>query len=291
MKKVFVYGTLRKHESNARLLENARLIAEQCWTYGKLYDVGVGYPSVTKDDQDKVYGELYEVDEGQLKALNQLEGFDEFNPEYNLYDRVEQEVFTDLGTFSAFVYIFNQEQVKGLRRIESGDWKVDRLLSQEMPLYYFAYGSCMDDSRFKFHGVDQFFQDLTGRGILVNYELKFTKKSHDGSRADIVQKQGSIVEGKVYRIGSEALEYLHDREGARHYIYRPAFVDVYLDRKVYKNVLTYLVIQKTHESAPPLHYAKEIYQGAQGCLSQEYIQGLEKKFIDQFGFRLEDLKS
>lgn len=35
---VFVYGTLRKEQSNARYMQDAICIADEAWTPGKLFD-------------------------------------------------------------------------------------------------------------------------------------------------------------------------------------------------------------------------------------------------------------
>ncbi|WP_331713711.1 gamma-glutamylcyclotransferase family protein [Lentibacillus sp. JNUCC-1] len=103
--------------------------------------------------------------------------------------------------------------------IKGGDWKVHHLIKQPSFLY-FAYGSCMDDARFKAQQADQFFTDVLGQGVLKGYTLRFTRKQHDGGRADIVE-EGGVVEGKVYRVTPEVLPYLYKREGfMRAYIVR-----------------------------------------------------------------------
>ncbi|MBM7573359.1 gamma-glutamylcyclotransferase family protein [Aquibacillus albus] len=119
---VFVYGTLRLNENNHHFLKQAELVAKKCWIYGKLYDVGCGYPAVTTgDNQTRVYGELYKVTDQELAQLDILEDYEE-NGNNNEYERIEQTVFTETGTFSAYVYIYSKEQVSGLREISSGDW-------------------------------------------------------------------------------------------------------------------------------------------------------------------------
>jgi gamma-glutamylcyclotransferase (GGCT)/AIG2-like uncharacterized protein YtfP len=124
---VFVYGTLRKNEKNHHLLRNALRIAAECWTEGELYDSNLGYPFLVSSSSGRVYGELYQVDDIQLEALDQLEGYTS-SAETNYYDRIEQLVKTNLGSFRAWVYVLpNGKLLRNMKRIECGDWCVFRL--------------------------------------------------------------------------------------------------------------------------------------------------------------------
>jgi gamma-glutamylcyclotransferase (GGCT)/AIG2-like uncharacterized protein YtfP len=283
---VFVYGTLRKHEENSHLLEGAKCIAEQCWTFGALYDTGNGYPAMKDHDTTRVYGELYVVDEKQLHELDLLEDY--LGPgQKNLYDRTRKTVFTDIGSHEAFVYTINRECEHMCKLlIGSGDWKLDRRFPSESPFLYFAYGSCMDDERFKACGVENYFKKIIGAGVLYGYELRFTRKVQDGGRADIVE-EGGKVEGVVYEVPPEALSYLYRREGVKYKSYRPAFVDVTVDGTLMKNVLTFVVVDKEKETAPPKEYAEEIIRGASKFLSASYVKKLKKRFKESFGLLFE----
>ncbi|MGY3717791.1 gamma-glutamylcyclotransferase [Sutcliffiella cohnii] len=270
---VFVYGTLRKNERNHRLLEGSRLIAEQAWTTGVMYDTGLHYPALQKSSTGRVYGELYEVNDHTLSSLDRLEGYQAHRSD-NLYDRVSQSINTDKGTYEAYVYIMvNNNMLQ--RKIHGGDWKVYQL-EKKPKFYYFAYGSCMDNERFQLANVDHHFQKVTGKGTLPGYSLRFTWRSLDGGRADIVEEDG-VVEGKVYELASDALPYLYDREGVDASCYRPAVIEVEMEEEVLE-VLTFIVVHKKDESAPPAHYLKEIIRGGSGFLSNEYLTELKKKF-------------
>ncbi|WP_047985516.1 gamma-glutamylcyclotransferase family protein [Ornithinibacillus californiensis] len=120
MIRVFVYGTLRKGERNAHLLNNATCISESCWTQGGLYDTGNGYPAIKQSTSSIVYGEVYEVSNQELIELDYLEGYTE-GRENNLYDRVDQEIITENGRIKAFVYVAARENLLKTR-IASGDW-------------------------------------------------------------------------------------------------------------------------------------------------------------------------
>ena len=280
MKNVFVYGTLRQHEANHALLKGARCISRQCWTNGILYDTGFGFPAMVPSSHERVYGELYEVTAEQLQRLDRLEGYHGLAKD-NHYDRITQVVHTDFGTSEAYVYVYSPTRRSDLTEIKFGDWKCHRYL-QQGELLYFAYGSCMDEERFQHAGVKQQFERIVGCGMLENYSLAYTRKSHDGGRADLIESM-EHVEGKVYQITSDTLPYLFRREGVTARIYRPAILDVTIHQKTYTDVLTFLVVEKEDEVAPPPHYAAEILRGAKGFVSDGYYQKLVNDLNMKFG--------
>ena len=76
----------------------------------------------------------------------------------------------------------------------------------------------MDTKRFEKAGVNPLFSKCKSRrGTLDGYQLAFTRKTHDGGRADIVEK-GGTVEGKVYEISVAAIPYLYRREGVESWL-------------------------------------------------------------------------
>lgn len=279
---VFVYGTLRKNESNHNLLKEATLIARQAWTNGRLFDTGLGYPALKESMNDKVYGEVYLVSEEQLFRLDELEGYRP-NDRNNLYNRKKQVVFHDMVNIEAYLYFIAEHNEPMLRNtIRSGDWKLYRFEKQNQPILYFAYGSCMDDVRFKRQNKNHYFQNVKGRGILNGFTLRFTRRAENGGCADIVE-EGGIVEGKVYEITSECLDYLYKREGVSAGCYRPTFVDLNLNGKMVEDVLTFTVVNKEAETAPPSDYLEEILRGGNGFVSEAYLSGLKERMKSTFG--------
>jgi gamma-glutamylcyclotransferase (GGCT)/AIG2-like uncharacterized protein YtfP len=271
---VFVYGTLRRHERNHYLLKDAELVAEQAWTEGRLFDTGFGYPAVQESLHHVVYGELYLVSEEQLRRLDELEGYSVDSSE-NLYNRGKQFILHDKGNTQAYIYTITEQNQHLLKTpIKSGDWKEYHLLNRDSILY-FAYGSCMDNARFKLAKVDHYFQKVRGAGVLRGYTLRFSVNMPDGGRADIVEEDGR-VEGKVYEIPKDCVSYLYQREGVNSRLYRPAFVDlVTINGTLYKDVLTFIVVNKEAETAPPNHYSEEIIRGGTGFLSESYLERIK----------------
>ncbi|UCZ55140.1 gamma-glutamylcyclotransferase [Bacillus shivajii] len=276
---VFVYGTLRKHCRNHNCLQGAKLVSEQTRVQGQLVDTGAGYPALLLDTDGMVYGELYEIDHSILQTLDVLEGYDELR-DGNLYERCKQTVFTDMGEYEAIVYYMNEKNHHSFTEIECGDWK-RYLFEKNEPAYfeYFAFGSCMDTERFETGGVAHLFEEVTGVGKLDGYELSYSIERPDGSRADINEEE-DYVEGIVYHLPFEALEYLYRREGVYAGLYRPIFVDLQVGEKQLKDVLSFTVVDKQEDTRPPDHYALEILRGAQGRVSDEYFEKMKKQMSD-----------
>lgn len=114
--KLFVYGTLKRGYSNNHLLEGANFLCRG-YTAGHLY--GGGAPKF-KDGNGLVYGEIFEITEEHLPALDSLEGHPvwwkrEVRKVY-LYG-VEEDHETD-----AYIYVW-QRPVYG-DPIEGGKWDV-----------------------------------------------------------------------------------------------------------------------------------------------------------------------
>lgn len=56
----------------------------------------------------RVYGELYEVTNEELKRLDQLEGFKGLGKD-NVYARITLDVHLDFTTTKAYVYVYSSQ--------------------------------------------------------------------------------------------------------------------------------------------------------------------------------------
>ncbi|GAB3527968.1 gamma-glutamylcyclotransferase [Photobacterium alginatilyticum] len=113
MARVFVYGTLRRGQSNHSLLEQAsRLGACQLMSGYLLFNLG-SYPGAKRSNLSHapLYGEVYEVDRHTMVLLDQLEEYPE------LYTR--ELVETKYG--AAWIYLYNPSAA-GLPLLRHGDW-------------------------------------------------------------------------------------------------------------------------------------------------------------------------
>ncbi|MCC8352199.1 gamma-glutamylcyclotransferase [Bacillus halotolerans] len=264
---LFVYGTLRKHEKNHHLLSQSACISEQARTKGSLFNTAAEEPAAVFGADGYICGEIYEADESFIHKLDLF---------YQGYHKTSVHVETDAGIKEAVVYYMKKYDCADFVNIGSGDWKEHQMISKSKdPVYYFAYGSCMDNARFQKAGVDHYFQDPVGGAVLKGYTTRFTLKRPDGSRADITE-DGGTTEGVLYRLPFSAVAYLYKREGVESHTYRPAFVDVEAGGKLYTDCLTFLVLRKEAETAPPQHYQIEIERGAELYLTKGFTERLKQ---------------
>ncbi|WP_179134039.1 gamma-glutamylcyclotransferase [Halobacillus massiliensis] len=271
---LFVYGSLCKNQRNHHFLKEAQLVSEQAWINGSLYSGKSYYPLLVKNEDELVYGELYNVDETKLKEIDKLEGYHPSDPS-SLFTREKVKVSSEYFTNEAFTY-FASPHVEKVKKIDHGDWKVEQQLKRDK-LYYFAFGSCMDQERFIQGKVEHHFQNVAGSAVLKGYQLAFGHHLKDGARADVRENRKEEVEGVLYHIEIDAVDYLYMREGVNKQHYRPTIVDVeYNDETI--QALTFTVLEKKEDMAVPLHYAKEIYRGASKYLSSAYVDRIVQKF-------------
>lgn len=118
---VFVYGTLRKGESNSHYLNEAECVEENCLIEGTLYDTKCGYPALLQTKgKISVVGELYEVTDKELKQLDELEDYHE-NGTNNLYERILAKIQTPNGEREVIVYVMNEAK-EHFTPIQENDW-------------------------------------------------------------------------------------------------------------------------------------------------------------------------
>lgn len=274
--KVFVYGSLCNHQEDHYYIEKYKCLSQQASVKGRLYNSSSVYPYLIKDDLQMTYGELYEIDDEKLDELDRLHGVKKDNP---LFTRERSTVLTDEAVMQAEVYYWSHP-IEG-NPVPDNDWKVHKYL-QQASIQYFAYGSCMDDARLTSQGVDSLFKDIGGKGVLYDYELAFSCHFKDGARADIRERKGSKLEGVVYEnIKGDALSYLYQREGVDSNVYRPTIVDVWVNDQKEIQALSFTVIHKKEDIAPPFHYAEEIHRGGARYLSEHYLTSLEHRFLHE----------
>lgn len=113
--RVFVYGTLLRGESNSPLLGRS----EPCGPAHTAPDFTLvscgGFPALIVDGATAVRGELYDVDDATLVALDRLEGI----PTH--YQRVKIALAN-----GEKVWAYVQREAHGRPIIESGDWRAYR---------------------------------------------------------------------------------------------------------------------------------------------------------------------
>ena len=113
---VFVYGSLRRGGANAMSVSfpNSKFIAE-AKVSGSLYDLGA-YPGlILNDSNSTVAGEVYEVDDEILNALDEFEASSD-------YWRKQVEISVGAERRRGWTYAPNPESCASRSPISSGDW-------------------------------------------------------------------------------------------------------------------------------------------------------------------------
>ncbi|MBD2294197.1 gamma-glutamylcyclotransferase [Anabaena sphaerica FACHB-251] len=156
--------------------------------------------------------------------------------------------------------------------------KVEYQLQQSLPteptFYYFAYGSCMCPVDLKRSLGENTHPYVIGPGILKEYRLGFYVYSPNRKCGvlDVVNDSKSIVKGVLYQLPWRLSEHLDKREGVSQGLYRHEIVDIHCQNQIYKNVRTYVVVNKLKEEvAPNDWYFNVVLRGAITCgLPEEY---------------------
>ena len=148
----------------------------------------------------------------------------------------------------------------------------------EPTFYYFAYGSCMCPVDLKRTMGENTHKYVMGAGILNGYRLGFYRYSASRKCGvlDVVKDSNRNVHGVLYRLPWRLSESLDKREDVPSGGYRRESVNIDFQGKVYKNVRTYVVVNKlVSEIAPNDWYFNVVLRGAITCkLPQEYCWGL-----------------
>lgn len=117
MPRLFVYGTLKRGQPLHELLEGASFLGEG-WVEGfALYDLGA-WPAAYPEKTGRIWGEVYEVPEGLLPLLDQVE--DEYRRETIIVELPEGR------RVLAQMYVY-RGSLSGKRRLLSGRWEKSSL--------------------------------------------------------------------------------------------------------------------------------------------------------------------
>ena len=149
---LFVYGTLRQNYGNHGFLKNAQFLGEAKTQDKFVMHCRGSIPFVSESQAiSHIVGEVYEVDDNNLAAIDQLEGCypkrddsGEFESS-SWYTRKQVAVQFGGGNNATYIWMYFNEQETQHPIISTGDYK-DReaMLHRQDRVWYFAYGSNMD---------------------------------------------------------------------------------------------------------------------------------------------------
>ncbi len=152
-----------------------------------------------------------------------------------------------------------------------------RLEQQQQPepmFYYFAYGSCMCPVDLKRSLGEKTHIYVIGPATLKGYRLGFYCYSslRNCGVLDVIKDPTASVEGVLYQLPKRLSDGLDERELVPQGGYRHELVDVYSRGQLYKDVRTYVVVDKlVEELAPNDWYFNVVLRGAVTCgLPEQY---------------------
>jgi cation transport regulator ChaC len=156
----------------------------------------------------------------------------------------------------------------------------------QQPVYYFAYGSTMNQ---------QWFETKVGKvefvckAVLKDFELHFSKTSHHKSaKANLIPSENSFVEGAIYKITRGQLKQLDQSKGYPHQIERTRFFvkQDNLSPDILAHAHHISFNQKHHDYAPESKYLELMLVGAKKIgVSKKYYQHLLQAQLDTSQFQ------
>lgn len=115
---------------------------------------------------------------------------------------------------------------------------------------------------------------VIGPATLRGYRLGFYRRSQlrNCGVLDMVPDPHSTVEGVLYELPMRLSDRLDEREEVPRNGYRREIIEVVRNRQIYKNVRTYVVVEKLNEEIPPNDwYFNVVMRGAVTCgLPEQY---------------------
>jgi cation transport regulator ChaC len=152
---------------------------------------------------------------------------------------------------------------------------IQQLPAKEPSFYYFAYGSCMCPVDLKRSLGENTHKYVIGPATLKGYRLAFNRKSilRNCGVLDVVPDPTSCVEGVLYRLPWRLSDALDEREEVPRGGYRREIIEVRAHGRLFKNVRTYVVVEKlAEELAPNDWYFNVVLRGAVTCgLNEAYV--------------------
>jgi len=170
--KVFVYGTLLRGMERAQFLTNSRYIGP-AMIQAEVFDL-VYFPGI-KEGNGTVIGELYEIDQGTLDVLDEIEGYYEGNVEESLFvrKRVNAYKFSDGERVRVCCYFYNSLTLDDA--IYHGDYRRYILERENEDQWIVAYGSNISRNRLveRIGEVKEY-----KKGFIDDFRLVFNKKAY-----------------------------------------------------------------------------------------------------------------
>lgn len=123
---IFVYGTLLSGFRNHDHYLRGKVPVATAKIHAKMLSLGA-FPGIYDLDETglTVVGEIYLINDRELRAIDRLEGYHENYPLENLYNRRETTATIDNenSTVTVQTYVFNTKQTNRYPQILNGSWR------------------------------------------------------------------------------------------------------------------------------------------------------------------------
>jgi len=117
---VFVYGSLRKGMHLHSYMGKSKLVGFGYVDGYTLHSLG-SFPGINAGEPDnRLYGELYMVNDEVLADLDHIEGYRADEQAYNFYNRVKETAVIDGNEHKCFLYVYAKKLDRAV--ISGGDW-------------------------------------------------------------------------------------------------------------------------------------------------------------------------
>ncbi|MBN1252129.1 MAG: gamma-glutamylcyclotransferase [Bacteroidales bacterium] len=141
----FVYGGLMKQMGLSQYMQGA-VYKGPAFIFADLYFLGQ-FPGI-KPGQNKVFGEIYDIDEKMIPAIDEVEEFfaDDFEKSVYVRKKLKAYQLSDGQEIDACVYCYNREPGNN-PKIEHGDYRRFIQEQKENDNWIIAYGSNLSSKR------------------------------------------------------------------------------------------------------------------------------------------------
>ena len=237
-----------------------------------LYNLGF-YPCIVSGS-GTVFGEVYDVSEKTLNAIDKVEGVDNQIPSMGLY--VRKSVLVHFGDYveQAETYIYNQPLPSNATLIESGDYAKE--VGHGGKINYFAYGANVNIRRMNERNIKSIFR---AAATLSGYSLRFNKRCDSFCCANIEKEEHGTVYGVLYHLPYFAIFKLDNFEGVpEHYVREVVRIEI--DNKI-SYAETYVANKKYIDSkcVPNVDYLRFVINGLREVGWIREAERLEKEYL------------
>ena len=215
MTKLFVYGTLLRGLSRARMLRSSRFLGPALLA-GRLFDLG-SYPGLLAG-QGLVVGEIHLVDSSALQRIDRVEDFDTRDPKGSLYRRKAVPARRFSGRVETVeTYFYNHPSDAGVL-IPHGDYRRYRIEQRPGAQPTVAYGSNLSLARIQAR------IGPVGRrhpGLIEGFRLSLDKRAaiRRNVVANIRYTGADDCPGALHHLSLEQLQAMDGFEGTpNHYL-------------------------------------------------------------------------